>query len=86
MAHRIKQSCCVSFGCGLKEKIQRQQECNGSRKGRVSMLIIEDNSVYEIDEECVRRKKLPKECGVYEKLMQEKKKEERSANSSGKTR
>ncbi|MDD6306251.1 MAG: hypothetical protein PUA75_04800 [Clostridiales bacterium] len=39
------------------------------------MLIIEDNSVYEIDEECVKRKKVPKKCKVYEKLLQEQKKE-----------
>ena len=30
------------------------------------MLIIDGNSVYEIDEECVRKKKVPKECGIYE--------------------
>lgn len=39
------------------------------------MLIIDNNSVYEIDEECARRKKLPKECGITEKLMKEQKKE-----------
>ena len=26
------------------------------------MLIIDGNSVYEIDEECARKKKVPKEC------------------------
>lgn len=36
------------------------------------MLIIENNSVYEIDEECVQRKKIPKECQIAEKLQQEK--------------
>lgn len=40
------------------------------------MLVIENNSVYEIDEECVKRKKIPKECKVYEKILQEQKKEE----------
>lgn len=31
-------------------------------------LVIDGNSVYEIDEECARKKKLPKECGIYEHL------------------
>lgn len=35
------------------------------------MLVIDGNSVYEIDEECLRKKKVPEECRVYEKLMQE---------------
>ena len=30
------------------------------------MLIIDKNSVYEIDEECLKRKKVPKECGTVE--------------------
>ena len=34
------------------------------------MLVIEGNSVYEIDEECVRKRKVPKECRVYEKILQ----------------
>lgn len=34
------------------------------------MLVIEDDNVYEIDEECVRKKGVPKECKVYEKLQQ----------------
>ena len=37
------------------------------------MLIIEDTSVYEIDEECMRTKKVPKECQVMEKLKLERK-------------
>ncbi|MCI8391223.1 MAG: hypothetical protein HFI35_11215 [Roseburia sp.] len=32
------------------------------------MLIIENNSVYEIDEECIRKKGAPKECHTAEKL------------------
>ena len=31
------------------------------------MLVVENNSVYEIDEECARKKKVPKECGIYAK-------------------
>lgn len=37
------------------------------------MLIIENNSVYEIDEECMRRKKVPAECRTLEKLRKEQK-------------
>ena len=33
---------------------------------RIRMLIIDRNSVYEIDEECLKRKKVPKECGTVE--------------------
>lgn len=40
-------------------------------EGYVNMLIIENNSVYEIDEECTRKKKVPKGCQVYEKLNRE---------------
>lgn len=32
------------------------------------MLIIEDNSVYEIDEECIQKKRVPPECGTAEKM------------------
>lgn len=39
------------------------------------MLVIEDNSVYEIDEECIKHKKVSKKCGTYEKIMQEQEKE-----------
>lgn len=35
------------------------------------MLIIEDTSVYEIDEECMCTKKVPKECQTLEKLKME---------------
>lgn len=34
------------------------------------MLIVENNSVYEIDEECLKRRKVPEECEVYQKLVQ----------------
>ena len=30
------------------------------------MLVIDKNSVYEIDEDCLKRKKVPKECGTVE--------------------
>lgn len=43
------------------------------------MLIIEENSVYEIDEECIRNKKVPPECNTAEKVRQEIKK-----NNTGK--
>lgn len=38
------------------------------------MLIIENNSVYEIDEECLQKKKVPKECQTFQKLCREKQK------------
>ena len=52
---------------GSRHKIKREEESN--------MLIIDGNSVYEIDEECVRKKKVPKECGIYEKMMQQQNRE-----------
>ena len=33
------------------------------------MLVIDGNSVYEIDEECLKRRKVPKECDVYDKIV-----------------
>lgn len=40
------------------------------------MLIIDDNSVYEIDEECIQKKKVPEECQTYQKLQQRKEKKQ----------
>lgn len=49
------------------------------------MLIIDDDSVYEIDEECVRKNPVPPECMVYEKLRQKHQKEaSRKNRNSGK--
>ena len=42
---------------GSRHKIKREEESN--------MLIIDGNSVYEIDEECARKKKVPKEGIIY---------------------
>ena len=44
------------------------------------MLIIEDNSVYEIDEECVRKRKVPEKCQTAQKLQMQKKKEAESGS------
>jgi len=41
------------------------------------MLIIDKNSVYEIDEECLKRKKVPKECGTVELAEQMRQKKEK---------
>ena len=41
-----------------------------SAEMEIKMLIIDHNSVYEIDEECVKTRKIPKECGIYEKIQQ----------------
>lgn len=35
------------------------------------MLIIDGNSVYEIDEECLKKKGVPEECEVYQRLLKE---------------
>ena len=32
------------------------------------MLVVENNSVYEIDEECLKRRSVPEECEVYKKI------------------
>ena len=34
------------------------------------MLVIDKNSVYEIDEDCLKRKKVPKECGMVELVVE----------------
>lgn len=39
------------------------------------MLIIEDNSVYEIDEECLKKRLVPAECEVVEKVKEYRRKE-----------
>lgn len=41
------------------------------------MLVIDKNSVYEIDEECLKRKKVPKECGTEEIAEQLRRKNEK---------
>ena len=42
------------------------------------MLIIDKNSVYEIDEECLKRKKVPKECGTAELIEELRQKEKQN--------
>ena len=37
------------------------------------MLVVENNSVYEIDEECLKRRSVPEECEVYKKSVRERK-------------
>jgi hypothetical protein len=32
------------------------------------MLIIEGDSVYEVDEKCLESRKIPQECGIYEAI------------------
>lgn len=39
------------------------------------MLIIEDNCVYEIDEECLKKRKVLDECKVIEKVKEYQQKE-----------
>ncbi|MCL3784575.1 MAG: hypothetical protein ACLTIG_02620 [Roseburia hominis] len=42
------------------------------------MLIIEGNSVYEIDEECVRKRKVPEKCQTAQKLQMQRKRDAES--------
>lgn len=46
-------------------------------------LIVEGNSVYEIDEECIRRRNVPARCEVLEaiKRMEQKEEERETAGS-----
>lgn len=44
-------------------------------KVRKEMLIIDENSVYEIDEECLKKRKVAPECNVIEKVKEYQKKE-----------
>lgn len=37
-------------------------------KAEKMMLVIDKNSVYEIDEECLKQRRVPKECGTAEKV------------------
>ena len=46
------------------------------------MLVIEGTSVYEIDEECVRKRKVPKECKVYEKILQKQQEKQKPKSAS----
>jgi len=46
----------------------------------IRMLIIDGNSVFEIDEECIKKKRIPKECDI-EKYI---KKDKKVKNSSSK--
>ena len=44
----------------------------------IGMLIIEGNSVYEIDEECVRKRKVPEKCQTAQKLQMQRKRDAES--------
>jgi len=41
-------------------------------------LIIDGNAVYEIDEECVRKRKVPEKCQTAQKLQMQRKREAES--------
>ncbi len=45
---------------------------NVKEKSKMGKLVIDGKCVYEIDEECVKRHRLPKECGIYEHLTDQK--------------
>ena len=44
----------------------------------IGMLIIEGNSVYEIDEECVRKRNVPEKCQTAQKLQMQRKRDAES--------
>lgn len=46
-----------------------------------SRLIIDGNSVYEIDEECLKRRNVPPECGIREAIERQQKKEQEEKRS-----
>ncbi len=43
-------------------------------------LIIDGNSVFEIDEDCIKQKKIPKECDVQKYITKSKKNTKKQAN------
>ena len=50
------------------------------------MLIIDRNGVYEIDEECLKKKKVPKECGTAEIAEEMRKREKEQSAQKWKKR
>ena len=41
------------------------------------MLIIDKDSVYEIDEECLKQRRVPKECGTIEMVDEKRKSDQK---------
>lgn len=48
-------------------------------------LIIDGNSVYEVDEECLRKRRVPPECKVLEAIERQKRQERNKAGKSAST-
>jgi hypothetical protein len=44
------------------------QDAEKKRTGRMGRLIVDGNMVYEIDEECLKKRKPPRECGVQREI------------------
>jgi hypothetical protein len=55
---------------------------NNKKESGMGRLIVDGNQVYEIDEDCLKRKTLPRECGVWKEMekMSEKQESERIPN------
>ena len=49
-----------------------------SVKNMKTRLIIDGNAVYEIDEECVRKRKVPEKCQTAQKLQMQRKRDAES--------
>ena len=50
------------------------------------MLIIDNNSVYEIDEECLEKRGVPNECGTAQKVEEMRQKENRKQGQNRRSR
>lgn len=44
-------------------------------------LIVEGNNVYEVDEECLKKKRIPPECGVREAIERQLRREKEQRKS-----
>jgi mRNA degradation ribonuclease J1/J2 len=49
-------------------KYHRKTYARRKKEIKMGKLIVDGKNVFEIDEECVRRRRIPKECGIYEYL------------------
>ena len=52
------------------------------RRKTMGKLIVDGNSVYEIDEECLKNRPVPEECKVYDALRKMEKKNQNHERSS----
>lgn len=53
----------------------------GIKENKMGKLIIDGNSFFEIDEECIKKKRLPKDCGLEKYLNEADWKEKKTGTS-----